>query len=503
MPSILMVASEGVPFCKTGGLADVIGSLPHALRVLGADCRVVLPRYASMSADKFPVRECGVIRVFFDGMVRAVRVHEVDLEISRGVPTYFLDVPQAFRRANLYNYQDDTLRFGLFCRAALELPSVLDWTPDVWHSHDWHAGLLPVYARLLGAPGRHVFTIHNLAYQGVAPRELLPRLGLPEPYFSPRELEFYGQVNPLKGGLTFSDAITTVSPTYAREIQTSEFGVGLDGVLRERTAVLSGILNGLDYEKWNPAHDSYLAQTYDENSAIQGKRANKTALLRLLQLPDDASNSTPLLGIVSRLSAQKGFDILAQAVPRIVELGCKLVILGAGDAEHTRLIADLAKQFPRHISAVTERFAEGLAHLIYAGSDGFLMPSHYEPCGLGQLIALRYGAVPIVRATGGLRDTVTPSRAGGNGFLFDDYSAPALAGAVEEFAACYASQKATGAPNAKSSATAWPQLVQRGMQSDFSWHASARGYFALYNALVSDALLSSAPQAATASGMAL
>lgn len=503
---ILMVASEGTPFIKTGGLADVVGSLPGALTARGAEVRVVLPHYAAIDAGRFPTRTLAQIPLAFDGdWVSAgiqAMTHEAGAVNSAGtaaasgepagrVSTYLIEAPRYFRRPRCYSYDDDLLRFGFFCRAALELPRVLEWKPDIIHCHDWHAGLLPAYLQTLSAtePGlrgiKTVFTIHNLAYQGVAPKEFLARLGLDWSLFTTRGLEYYGQINALKSGLVFSDALTAVSPQYAREIQTPVYGEGLEGVLQERVGqapeVLRGIVNGINYADWNPRHDPHLAAPYGPDD-MSGKAICKRDLLRRVGLPGGVeqpggevsgggdSLRVPVIGMVSRLSWQKGFALVAQALQPILELGCCFVLLGTGEERYLQLFRGLGQKFPRATAMKVGEFNDDLAHHIYAGSDFFLMPSRYEPCGLGQMIALAYGTVPIVRATGGLADTVEEfdARNGtGNGFVFHDFSAPALLEAVKRGLNCYHSP-------------AWPQLVQNALRCDFSWDASAARYLQLF-----------------------
>ena len=556
---ILMVASEGTPFIKTGGLADVVGSLPGALAARGADVRVVLPRYAAIDAGRFPVRTLAQIPLAFDGdwvsaeiqavsdtagtgadraTVRATVDDAADDSTSTALPvalsnatgrvaTYLIEAPRYFRRPQCYSYDDDLLRFGFFCRAALEVPRVLEWKPDIIHCHDWHAGLLPAYLQTLGATEpslrgvKTVFTIHNLAYQGIAPKEFLPRLGLDWSLFTARGLEFYDQINALKSGLVFSDALTAVSPQYAREIQTSAYGEGLEGMLQERVAqsrvaqsrvaqsrvaqsrvaqspdvlhgdVLRGIVNGINYADWNPRHDPHLAAPYGPDD-VSGKAICKRDLLRRVGLADDSSGladdgsglpgrvglphgsgdspDLPVIGMVSRLSWQKGLDLVAQALQPMLELGCHFVLLGTGDERYLRIFRGLGRKFPRATAMIVGEFNDDLAHHIYAGSDFFLMPSRYEPCGLGQMIALAYGTVPIVRATGGLADTVHEFDArngNGNGFVFHDFSAPALLEAVKRGFGCYHT-------------SAWPQLAQNALRCDFSWDASAARYMELFH----------------------
>jgi starch synthase len=476
--NVLFVASEATPFCKTGGLADVIGSLPGALGNCGIDARTILPRYRDLETSGYEIEDLAELSISFDGVLQRAT-------LQRAVPThnsqhktqnYLLDAPQYFNRAQLYGYDDDALRFGFFCRAVLDSLPILEarenFAPAVLHGHDWHCGLLPVYMQTLQiANPKTIFTIHNLAYQGLAAKEFLPRLGLEWSLFNFHQLEFYDRINPLKAGLVFSDAITTVSPTYAREIQTPQFGAGLEGVLAEHAHQLQGILNGIDYQKWNPRTDEFLAAGYDRENS-EGKQQCKRDLLRETGFPAEAG-STPVIGIVSRLSSQKGFDLIASALPDLLAMDCRLIVLGAGDEYYMTLLRNLGKRFAGRAVFEVGEYNEALAHRIYAGSDLFLMPSYYEPCGLSQMIALAYGTIPIVRATGGLADTIKnfDARTGsGNGFVFHAYNTQAMLNAIREAIACYHSPH-------------WEMLVQNAFLCDFSWDASARKYAELYRNL--------------------
>jgi starch synthase len=473
---VLMVASEVAPYAKTGGLADVIGSLPAALTARGVDVRVVLPRYISINVEQFRAQVVGRVEIPFDGASQVAQLLQVDAAQS-AVTTYFIDAPQYFDRQHLYGESDDVLRFGFFSRAALELPRVLGWHPHIIHCHDWHSGLLPAYCHISQnlwrvendsrCSARIVFTIHNLAYQGLAYKDFLPRLGLDWSLFSMQGLEYYDQINPMKAGLVWSDAVTTVSPQYAREIQTPAFGEGLDGVLRERSSAVSGILNGIDYNKWNPGTDCVIAANYSRVD-MRGKADCRRDLLRHLGLFEDSTR--PIVGMVSRLSSQKGFDLVAQAMESMLEMGFLFVLLGTGDKRYEHLFQEFARRFPEAVVAKLGVFNDDLAHHIYAGSDFFLMPSRYEPCGLGQMIALAYGTIPVVRATGGLMDAVRefdPDLGQGNGFMFKDFSAEALLAALQRARCCF------GSPQ-------WPQLRQNAVECDFSWDLSAAQYESLY-----------------------
>lgn len=463
---ILFASAEAYPLAKVGGLGDVAGSLPKALKALGHDVRIVMPRYGMITG---PMEERTRFTVRLpDG------VHDVGLFETRlgDVPVYLLDKPDLYDRPKVYEYDDDGQRFGFFCKAVLDLLPAADFWPDVIHSNDWHTALVPAF--LQTADGRDerlrrigtVFTIHNLLHQGLFPKDLFDWLGLPTEMWNPEGVEFYGQLNFMKAGIVYAGRVNTVSPTYAKEIQTEEFGERLDGLLRSRSAKLSGILNGIDTEVWNPAKDGLLAQKYSK-STVEKKGANKAALQKEANLPTETD--VPLIGYVSRVTAQKGFDILIDAIPDILDQGAQFVLLGTGEKKYEDPMSELART--RSDLIVWLKYDEALAHRIYAGSDFFLMPSKFEPCGLGQMISLRYGTIPIVRSTGGLADTIVdvtanPSR--GNGFLFRDYTSGALLEAVRRAIEFYRSKRG------------WKAIVQRAMSSDMSWKASARQYAALY-----------------------
>jgi starch synthase len=394
------------------------------------------------------------------------------------VPVYFIEQEDFFARPGLYghgagDYPDNAERYTFFCRAVLELVTSLDWWPEVLHCHDWQTALLAAYKRFLPglAPRWHaiplIYTIHNLAYQGIFPAWMLPVTGLPPTLFHPDGIEFYGALNLMKAGLLYADALTTVSPSYAEEICTPEFGVGLEGVLGSRRSALHGILNGADYAVWNPETDTAIAASYTA-SALQGKAACKAALLRAYDLPEEVD--TPLIGMISRLVDQKGVDILAAALDRLLGMEVRLVLLGAGDPQYHDLLASQAAAHPERMGVRLE-FNDALAHQIEAGSDCFLMPSRYEPCGLNQIYSMRYGTIPIVRATGGLRDTVTPYRGDtgeGTGFVFQEPTAEALLQAVQAALATYANRMA------------WQSLMRHAMAQDFSWEQSAKQYLNVY-----------------------
>ncbi len=469
---VLFVAAEAVPFCKTGGLADVAGSLPAALAAHNIDARVIVPFYRTVDTTGYTVEPIADLAIPFDGSLQHATLLRATSHSAPSTQHYLLDAPQYFDRDKLYGYEDDIVRFGFFCLATLRALQAMDekegFKPQILHCHDWHTGLLSAYAKSLGLEegAKTVFTIHNLVYQGLADFSTLARLGLPDSLFNYHQLEFYGKVNALKAGLVFSDAITTVSPTYAREIQTARHGAGLEGVLAEHAHQLHGIINGIDYGEWNPATDKYLAAPF-EAANWNNKKLCKADLQNTVGLP--ALPDTPLLGVVSRLSSQKGFDLVMAALPEILALGCQLVLLGDGDDYYKTRFRELGLRYPLQTAFVMGERNEPLAHKIYAGSDLFLMPSQYEPCGLSQMISLAYGTIPIVRSTGGLADTIHQfnlTTHTGNGFVFHEYNT-AMLGAISRAIECYGSGD-------------WPQLIHNAFACDFSWEVSARDYARLY-----------------------
>jgi len=468
-----MVASEATPFVKTGGLADVLGSLPPELKALGHDVAVVLPWYRESRVGE---SDCVLehVPVWLGTKSYLMRLH---VSVVRGVPHYLVECPALFDRDGVYvavdgEFPDNHIRFAALSRAALVVARRL-FRPDVLHCHDWQAALAPVFLRsalandptFLGV--RTLLTIHNLGYQGVFARWQLGEAGLDGSVFHPGGVEFYGDVNLLKGGIASSDAVSTVSKGYAKEIQTPEFGFRLDGLLRERADVLFGILNGVDYSVWNPETDPFLPVNYSPRD-LQGKRACKSELLRHVGLPGEAMER-PLVGIVSRFASQKGFDLLEEAAADLAAEDLSLVALGAGERSYEALFMGLAARYPDRV-AVRIAYDDPLAHKIEAGSDIFLMPSRYEPCGLNQIYSLRYGTVPVVRATGGLDDTIDSS----TGFKFEDYSAAALVAALQAALAAYREPEG------------WRRLMLNGMAKDYSWRTSAVEYAGLYRRLAAE-----------------
>lgn len=480
---ILFIAAEVAPFARTGGLGDVVGALPKALAALGHDVRVAMPLYQTVRDGNFSLTELLTdVQVPLIIGNRTARVWQSTLPeqdpSAAQVPVYFIEDDQFFARPGLYgddngDYPDNAIRFTFFCRAVLALAARLDAFPQILHCHDWQTALIPAYVRLFPwldtrlSTTVTVYTVHNLAYQGTFPAWVFPLTGLPPVLFQPDGVEFFGAMNLMKAGLLYADALTTVSPGYAEEICTPELGNGLDGVLRARRESLTGILNGADYTVWNPEHDARIAAHYDATN-LTGKAECKKALLQTFNLPLDLQ--VPLIGMISRLVDQKGFDLLAAALERLLTLDLRFVILGSGYAPYEDFLVRLCALFPEKIG-VRLGFDDALAHQIEAGSDCFLMPSRYEPCGLNQLYSLRYGTIPIVRATGGLKDTVepfTPTTGDGTGFVFQDASGEALLTAVTE------ALRVFGDPQA------WRQLVQNAMAQDFSWSRSAARYVDLY-----------------------
>ena len=479
---VLMMASEVDPFAKTGGLADVAGALPAALASLGHDVRVLMPKYRGVDA------RAGTLRPIVPRLMVPLGEREVEGAVFEGrtsadVPVYFLGQDHYYDREGLYgtadgDYWDNCERFIFFCRGGLEALLALEepdggpWVPHVIHCNDWQTGLVPVYLRTLyrdhPSLGRvaTLFTIHNLAYQGVFWHYDMPMTGLGWDLFTPAGIEFYGKLNFLKAGLVFSDLLTTVSRTYAREIRTSAFGNGLEGVLEERSHDLHGVINGLDDAAWDPAKDPVIPQPYSVDDPA-GKTACREALRARLGL-DSAPG--PLVAMVTRLAEQKGADLVLAALPGILAEGCQFALLGSGDGGLEAAFAEFARQHPGQVAAHIGYDAD-LARGFYAGADAFLMPSRYEPCGLSQLIALRYGTIPVVRRTGGLTDTVTefePARRSGTGFTFDAFSVEALLDTVRRAASAYRQP------------ALWKALIRNAMAEDFSWEASAREYVTLY-----------------------
>ena len=473
---ILFVASEGLPYSKTGGLADVVEALPKALVAQGHEVAVVLPRYrgTEVTAAVIPslTIPMGGARLRFPAIA--------DGSVIGGVRYFFVDDPAYFDREGLYgsggkDYPDNAERYAEFCRAAIEISKHL-WPTDVFHCHDWQTALVPVLLRTSYSDDPLVknipvvFTIHNMGYHGQFPKDVLERVGLPQTLFHPEGIEFYGSVNFLKGGLVYSDYLTTVSRKYAQEIQTKEFGNGLEGVAKKRADRLVGILNGVDYAAWNPAKDEWIAARYSAKD-LGGKQVCKQDLLEVFGLPHEHLER-PLIGIVSRFADQKGFDLIADKAHELMKEDLVLAVLGTGNRKYEALFGALAAAYPGRVG-LKIAYDNMLAHKVEAGSDMFLMPSRYEPSGLNQMYSLKYGTVPIVRATGGLDDSIEPfdvEHGTGTGFKFYEYSGDALLYAVRQALHHYMDERI------------WKRIQLNGMAKDFSWKRPASEYAKLYEA---------------------
>ena len=475
--NILMAASEAAPYAKTGGLADVISGLSKSLVSRGASVSVFLPLYSQIDQQRFPLKPTGrTVTVPVSDRSESGEIFSCEIA---GVQYYFIKNDLYFNRPGLYgtnegDYPDNAARFVFFSRAVLESAKVLGLQPHVLHCHDWHTGLIPVFLKTAYAAEPSfqaistLFTIHNLGYQGIFWHYDWHLLNLPWNYFTHEALEFYGKINFLKGGLVFADALSTVSPGYAKEIQTAAYGHRLEGVLRRRRKDLYGILNGIDTEEWDPARDSYIAAAYDAKT-LQGKEKCKTALQKEVGLP--VQKEVPLLAIISRLSEQKGIDLIVAVFDKVMATGAQWIILGNGDKGYEVQLEALAKKYPKQ-AIVKIAYDHVLAHRIEAGADIFLMPSKYEPCGLNQMMSLRYGTVPVVRATGGLDDTVAqfnPDTLQGNGFKFKAYSATAFFRQIQNALSLFKEKKK------------WRALIRNGMEGNYSWDASAEKCLKLYH----------------------
>ena len=493
---VLIATPEAIPFAKTGGLADVAGALPKVLKGLGCEVRLIMPLYRQIqeSGEKTEIKDTG-IQVSVPLGFRELSV-PVFQSSANDVPAYFLKRDEYYDRKYLYtmpegDYFDNAERFIVFSRAVIEAVKKLDFKPDIIHCHDWQTGLISTFLKTIYkndpffVDTKTVFTIHNIAYQGQFPKSHFQLTGLPPETFTPDGVEFWGNMNFLKAGIVFSDIITTVSEKYSQEIQTSEFGYGLEGVLQAKKENLFGVLNGVDYDDWSPEKDKFIVAKYDYKD-LSGKAKCRQDLLKEynLNLPDDA----PVIGIISRFADQKGFDILSQAMEDLMAMNLGMVVLGTGERKYHNLFEGLAKKYSKKLG-VKITFDNKIAHKIEAGSDMFLMPSKYEPCGLNQIYSLKYGTIPIVRATGGLDDTIQdyknptspPFTKGGmggfsdeptgNGFKFNEYSSKALTAKIKDAMQIFADKKE------------WKKLVQKGMQQDFSWERSAKRYVELYGKL--------------------
>lgn len=470
---VLLVASESAPFIKSGGLGDVAGSLPKALRAKGVDIRVVIPRHRAIKNETmYGVELLGEFDVHLQWRKQRAKV----LVKKGDVPVYFIENDFYFGRGGLYGYGDDAERFAFFGKAVLDMLAMLDFYPDVIHCNDWQTGpvcmyLKEIYCKMVQyAKIKTLFTIHNLQYQGRFDRSVMDLLGVPYWVYDNGNVEFYNTVSYMKMGLVYADGISTVSPTYAKEIQTPEYGYGMDGILRSRSHVLRGILNGIDYAANDPATDPHIVRHFSA-AHPEGKAENKRALQERLGLE---KRDVPMVAMITRLAEQKGLDILSYVLDDMMRRDIQFVLLGTGEGHFEYMFRNLQASYPARVSA-NIFFDETLAQQIYASADLFLMPSRFEPCGLGQIFSLRFGTVPVVRKTGGLADTIRhydPASKTGNGFLFEDYDSNGLMWALDEALRTYHMGRAE-----------WAQVVQNAMASDYSWESSAEQYIALYRDL--------------------
>jgi starch synthase len=479
---VLFASPEVVPFVKTGGLADVSGMLPKKLAAMGHTVKVALPDYATISQkESEAAREDIAFDIPDDGVSRQIRVRRMDGQ-SPQLEYLFLGCNHCFDRRSLYvdpetglDYPDNHGRFSFFCRGLLETIKKLDWMPDIIHANDWQTALLPTYLATVYkndpffAKTRTVYTIHNLAYQGVFPPESFSSLGLPVELFRPLgPLEFWGKVNFMKSAVVLATVISTVSERYAAEIQSSdEYGYGLEGVLRARNQDLFGIINGVDYSVWSPSRDKLIPSKFSPSN-LSGKKKDKVELVNRLGLP--VREQTPLIGMITRLADQKGLDLIAAAADDLFQLDLQMIVLGTGDKKYHELLMRLEKTYPDKLKVLLT-FDDQMAHWIEAGADMFLMPSRYEPCGLNQLYSLKYGTLPIVRATGGLADTVeniNPQTGTGTGFVFERYDPEDMLDAIRRGISLFSRKRI------------WGKIMKAAMSRDYSWDASAKKYVELY-----------------------
>jgi len=470
---VLFVSAEVSPYAKSGGLGDVAGALPKELHRQGVDVRVVFPKYRTIKPQLMTnLTYINSFEVMLDWRRQSASVFSIDAD----APTYLIENDYYFGRDGFYGYGDDYERFAFFSKAAIEFCGVIDFCPDIIHFNDWQTGLGCIYLKdvykkfLFFSKIKTLFTIHNLQYQGVFGREVLSNIELNAGYFVNDKIEFHGNLSLMKAGLTYTDIISTVSESYAQEIQTPQYGYGMDGVLRSRSHQLFGIVNGIDTGEYNPETDTRIFAPFSAAKPA-GKAVNKAELQAMLHLPVRAD--VPVFGIISRLVDQKGFDLIAGIMEELMSKDVQLVVLGTGDGRYEHLFKHMSWRFPDKVSA-NILFNEELAHRIYAGSDFFLMPSLFEPCGLGQLLAMRYGTLPIVRRTGGLADTVRHynwETGEGNGFVFDDYMMSGLMWGINEALSVYYNQNAR------------ETMIQNAMSADYSWGRSAEKYIDLYTKL--------------------
>jgi len=479
---VLICSFECVPFAKVGGLADVVGTLPKFLKNKKIDVRIVMPLHKKIDRKKFGLKNLHQkFLIPVGGILDEGNIWQGKID---SVPVYFIENSKYFDRDEIYrtkdgDYSDNPLRFIFFSRSVLECCKAIDFKPDIIHCNDMQTGLIPAYIKTLYRidaffnKTKTIFTIHNIAYQGVYHKDIFSIAGFGWEEFTPEKLEYYNQINFIKAGIVYSDIVTTVSPTYSLEIQTSnEHGRGLEGVLRTRKDNLYGILNGIDYDEWNPETDKIIKSNYSVFD-ISGKNLCKKDLQDSCGLP---KNDSALMGMVSRLDPLKGFDLLTEITSEIIKMPVQLVILGVGDKIYQDALLDLSKKYPEKIN-LNLKFDNNLAHKIYAGCDMFLMPSRSEPCGLGQMIAMRYGTVPVVHKTGGLADSVIqfdPKTRKGTGFLFDEYSPSAFLNSIKNAVEIYSKK------------TLWKNIVINDMKQDFSWSSSVQEYLKIYKLATKD-----------------
>ncbi|MCB1196115.1 glycogen synthase GlgA [bacterium] len=475
--NILFAASEVVPFAKTGGLADVAGALPVALEELGHKVKVVMPYYQMVKKSRKSIKDTEK-SVLIEINDRIVEGKIYQSKIGKNVTVYLIENEAYYNRQELYrttegDYPDNAERYIFFSKAVLEVAKIFKFQPDIVHCNDWQTGLVPVLLKVKEQKNpffentASVFTIHNLAYQGLFWHLDMPLTNLPWSIFNQEGIEYYGNINLMKAGIVFSDVVNTVSKKYSKEIQTEEFGCGLEGVLQNRQNDLYGIVNGVDYSQWNPESDKLIKSNFS-SSDLNGKKVCREDLLQEFGLKNKPS--APIIGIISRLADQKGFDLLAEQINAILQFDLFLVLLGTGEEKYHVLFKEIAKKYSKKVG-IKLTFDNTVAHKIEAGSDIFLMPSQYEPCGLNQMYSLKYGTIPVVRATGGLDDTITnynPKNGKGNGFKFKPYTGKALLSKIEEAVTVYKSKKD------------WKKLLVNAFECDFSWNASAREYSKLY-----------------------
>jgi len=474
---ILIAASEIVPFAKTGGLADVAGSLPVALEHLGHEVRLIMPYYQMVKKSKVKVEDTQVT-IDIEIADKIIKAKILKSKFGKNITVYFIANDNYYDRPELYrtplgDYSDNAERFIFFSKAIIETLKQLKFQPDIIHCNDWQTGLVPVLLKVnekdnpFFSKTGTVFTIHNLAYQGLFWHLDMPLTNLPWDVFNPEGIEFYGKINLMKAGIIYSNVINTVSKQYSKEIQTPEFGCGLEGVLKKRDSDLYGILNGVDYTEWSPDKDKFIKAHFSADN-LAGKQVCKDDLIDAYGLK--SQKDWPVISIISRLADQKGFDLIAEQIDAILKMDVIFILLGTGEEKYHKLFQQIAKKYPQK-AGIKIAFDNSLAHKIEAGSDFFLMPSHYEPCGLNQMYSMKYGTIPIVRATGGLDDTIknyNPKTGKGNGFKFKNYTSAAMLSKIKEALEIYHSKKD------------WKKLVSNAMSEDFSWDKSAKEYEKLY-----------------------